>query len=310
MKGSLNPFVKKTNTVLAILCLLALAILWSGTAKADPRKINWIQLDYQPFWILEGPDEGQGVVDKIMDELIPELPEYKHNLVLMNVRRGIEKLRDGEQYCFTGMIYRPDRVKEFAMSEPYSVSTLNGVLVLQDDEEKFTPFITERGTFDLKKALTEEGFLLGISRARSYGTKLDAFFAQYDKDHIYASSGDDWQIRMLEMLKRKRLSAFVGIGFNTRYYRHFQPDAPQVSWYPIDGAEGGMTAHFACPKTDWGRGVIERLNPIILTRRNRPEFYKYLFDWVPENTKAYHKQLMTKHFTPKSGPVLEQFVID
>lgn len=276
-------------------CCLALVCSLASPLSQAEDEINWVMLDYHPFWILEGPEKGRGVVEEIMRLITPSLPEYVHNSVMLNMGRGIELVRRGEPYCFSAMVYGPEREKMFALSEAYSISTLNGVIILEEDQRLYRSFINEQGSFDLDKAFAND-FVLGVSKSRSYGSRLDALFASFQEPDVYVSTGSDWQLRFLEMLRSRRISGFVGIGFNSRYLSYYKPDFPPVSWYPIAGAEGSLTAHMACPNNAWGRKIIERINPVIVEGRNTEKFYQHYFKWIPENSKPYHRKIMDERF--------------
>lgn len=271
--------------LLSFFPLLACLLVVPGAAQAK-ETLTWLLRDLPPLTIFEGPQKGQGAIDRLMPLLIASMPEYEHQIVRVNRARGMQMLLDPSFTCDPSLIWNEERAQWIV----YSITSLrimsNGLAVRLQDRAALAPFIID-GKVDLASLLTSSGEKLGVIAERSYGQPVDGLLHQAAAA-LAVHYGNDALGSLLQMQRLGRLSALLGYWPEIRYQAQQQGISPAVlAFYPIKDTEKYQPIHVGCSDTPQGHQAITRINQVLgdLRQDTLSGFYAAWLD--PEMRRDY-----------------------
>ena len=242
------------------LCLASvMAGGWPLSAHAE-ETLTWLLRDLPPVTIFEGPQKGQGVLDKLLPILSERLPEYRHQVMHVNRARGMQMLRDPTLTCDPSLLWTAERATYVVFSAQAFVSVSNGVTIRRAKQEAMAPFI-EEGQFDLQAFLGSHTARIGATAERSYGPLIDEQLKGADPTMLALHYGNDALGSLLQMQRLGRLEAVLGYAPEIRYHALQQGIAPEeLMFYPIKGSAPYQRTHIGCSDTPQGRQAMQRID--------------------------------------------------
>lgn len=257
----------------------------SAETKASQGAILWAVNNAQPFYILEGENQGQGFGDRIQQLIIEALPQYEHTIQRIPLRRVVRSMEHGSPLCFSTWIYgtRPDIS---ISSAPYLHYHEHGLVMLSSTYER----LGRPEQLSLNRLLQDSDLTLGQPQGRGYGTRLDPILDQYEQTApIIRSSGPSTE-SIFKMLQFGRVFYTIEYPYTMRYYEQALNLQGQLVFVPIKENRGSIVlGAVACTRSEWGRRVIEDINRAIRSIRITESHRDILRDWLlyPESERSY-----------------------
>ncbi|MBV4534775.1 MULTISPECIES: TIGR02285 family protein [Pseudomonas] len=283
--------------------LILLCALLPVVAEAKERLL-WLVRDLPPFTIFEGPEKGQGVIDRMLPMLIEQMPEYDHSIVRVNRARGIQMLQEPSFTCDPTLLWTPERAKYALFSKPTLGVLSSGVVVRKRDQAVIEPFLDAQQV-DLKQLLAETRLKLGIVAERSYSAQVDDILRQLPDSAFSRHYGNDATASLLQMQQLGRLQLVLGYWPEVRYLIQQQGGRlDDYLFYPIQGVNPYQFLHVACSNTPLGREAIAHIDQLLppLRRDTLPQLYAHWLD--PELREGYLQQArqLTEQTLPNATP--------
>jgi uncharacterized protein (TIGR02285 family) len=283
--------------------LILLCALLPVVAEAKERLL-WLVRDLPPFTIFEGPEKGQGVIDRMLPMLIEQMPEYDHSIVRVNRARGIQMLQEPSFTCDPTLLWTPERAKYALFSKPTLGVLSSGVVVRKRDQAVIEPFLDAQQV-DLKQLLAETRLKLGIVAERSYSAQVDDILRQLPDSAFSRHYGNDATASLLQMQQLGRLQLVLGYWPEVRYLIQQQGGRlDDYLFYPIQGVNPYQFLHVACSNTPLGREAIAHIDQLLpaLRRDTLPQLYAHWLD--PELREGYLLQArqLTEQTLPNATP--------
>ena len=286
-----------------VILLAVLAIVF-GTAFPAPAKdsITWMQVNMPPFFIHEGLERHRGYGDVVSAILQANLPNYDHHVMVTNVIRHFERFKQGEKVCSIGLYRTPEREQFIAFSIP-SFLTLPAALVTTKDKAAAHGWT---GSVRLDDVLHHPEFVLGLSADRSYGLRIDTLLKQHhDRFNLITYSGQELAANYFKMLLLDRLDGLLALPDEAMYQAKRLGIGDRLTVLSIEenqeGYEGWMCA-VGCPNNEWGRGVIEQVNRILVEQRPT-EQYKMAYErWLDPGSADRYRTLYRDVFLTTVPP--------
>jgi len=283
--------------------LILLCALLPVIAEAKERLL-WLVRDLPPFTIFEGPEKGQGVIDRMLPMLIEQMPEYDHSIVRVNRARGIQMLQEPSFTCDPTLLWTPERAKYALFSKPTLGVLSSGVVVRKQDQAGIEPFLDAQQV-DLKQLLAETRLKLGIVAERSYSAQVDDILRQLPDSAFSRHYGNDATASLLQMQQLGRLQLVLGYWPEVRYLIQQQGGRlDDYLFYPIQGVNPYQFLHVACSDTPLGREAIAHIDQLLpaLRRDTLPQFYAHWLD--PQLREGYLQQArqLTEQTLPNATP--------
>lgn len=259
--------------------LLSVACLTAPQAQAK-EPLVWLLRDLPPLTIFEGPQKGQGAVDRLLPLLMASLPEYDHSILRVNRARGMQMLHEPGFACDPALLWTPERAKSVAYSIPSMGMNSNGLIVRNQDKALLNPF-THQGEVDLGALLAKGDLKLGVIAERSYGALIDGVLKHAPPEQLTAHYGNDALGSLLQMQRLDRLKLLLGYWPEVRYQASQQGIALRdLKFYPVEGNAKYQFIRVACSDNAQGHAAISRINETLRSLRHErlPEFYAAWLD--------------------------------
>jgi len=263
---------------------LLMALLWSScfsTLGYTGDTITWVYFSYPPLFILENDKDPTGFGFDIMNLAISAMPEYKHIVRKVPIKRFAEQMKTGKDcICSYGMIKTPDREKWAFFSHPCRIIIPRMIVIRKNDLVKFGG----GSAVSLSKLIKNEKLTLLLKKGTRYGERIDNIINKNSGfDNITYLYSDELGRPALKMLMARRGDYFLSLS-STIYDAERLGYADKIALIPIEN-ETYLTGSVACSKNESGRHVIERVNKMLRREIESEKIYQILSGWVPDNMR-------------------------
>ena len=252
--------------------------------------ILWQVNHAPPATISEGKYKGQGFVDLVLKQLIIELPQYEHQIIVSSMARSIFDLKEKKHVCLPALFVTNKR-KEFMHFSDASVAHPSHRIVFNNKVNFF-----QQDELSISELLENNTYILGLDKARSFGDKIDKIITNktYIRNvYLFSSESPN---RLLYMLNMGRIDYTITYPFQVSYYKKQNNlDSDEFNIFKISGEKKYVIGSVACPKTLWGKKIIGDIN--IVLEKLKP-------------SKGYHQALGTWWETEAHSDVFLQYYND
>ncbi|WP_413560396.1 TIGR02285 family protein [Bdellovibrio sp. HCB209] len=245
----------KVKSISLIIAMLSGQI---ALATESDKAITWMQWDDPPIFIMEGPFKGQGLLDRVQEEMEIHLPNYKHTKSEATVLRVLQEAEKKSPTCNAGWLETPEWKDAFHFSKTAFVIPANGILLKESKLKE----ITSLKPYSLQKILDgKPKWKLGVGRL--YGEGIDAvlFKNNYQKNEKVITVPTS--LRIHQMLQSDRIQYTLGYPFEATYYNELLKTKDKVVYVDLTDNKDFVTVHVACSKSPWGKKVIEDVNKVL-----------------------------------------------
>ncbi|MDT8999661.1 transporter substrate-binding domain-containing protein [Paucibacter sp. APW11] len=248
------------------------ASLACGLANAQPATpagarppVYWQVLDFPPYYIVSGAQQGQGLSDQLLRDVQKLLPEFEHHNEPSAPLRQTAQMKAGKPACTASMLRTPEREQfmDFAL-HPFTWQLPQVLLMpassplakkLQRDSE---------GRISLADALQIADFHLGVTARRSFGAELDPLLARARAarpDAVREFRQDSLLAEALRLMKLGRFDATLGYPTEAEYLRQNEPAlVSDLLYLPLRETAGLLAQYFGCSRHPDARHLLELMN--------------------------------------------------
>lgn len=274
----------KTNLLIAFIVIIP---FMNGHSETSKETIIWPYFSYPPMYIVEGKTV-KGFGGDIMHLLMNQLTEYHHIPVNAPPVRIFKNIEHGEQYCAIGLVKTPDRERYMHFSRPCRVALPDVVIIRTSDRDRFNA----THNISLRRLLQNRDLVMGNIRDASFGPEIDALIARFGKAaKTEQLSGTEATHGLLKMLVSKRTDWFIWDPTSILIVAKKLNLTDQFLMFPIREAKPSISVGYvACPKNEWGRKVIRRIDEVLRRETKTEQYLGYFTPWIPENLLPLFKQ--------------------
>ncbi|MBW1870384.1 MAG: hypothetical protein JRI73_14355 [Deltaproteobacteria bacterium] len=262
--------------------ILAIAVLCSGLYRsADAReKVIWPYICFYPIYICDNDKLVGGAGLEIYHLIWENMPEYKHESVLLPVKRFLKDMKEGKHYLFWGLYRTPEREKYLYFSIPCRISTPTMVVIRKDDLERFGG----GKAVSLKALLDDKALRFLIFDSISFGSGVDELLKKYEKaENVYTEyRTDQMNQHALDLLLKKRIDYFLKLN-GTRHIAIEMGIADEIVFIPIEEQTHYKVGHIVAPKNEWGKQMIKKVNQVLRKQIPTETFFQFFTPLVSEN---------------------------
>lgn len=256
-----------------------------------------------PFFIQEGPEPHQGYGNLISAILQEHLPQYDHFTMVTNVIRHFHKFKQGEKVCSVGLYRTPEREAFMHFSTP-SFLVLPPVLITT--KEKLADF-GATASVKLDDILHNPNLVVGLSRDRSYGTRIDAILKQHaGSPNLIFYGGQELSGNYFKMLMMNRLDGLIGLPDEAMYHAEKMGLRDKLATLAIEENQQGYAGWLCavgCSKNEWGRAVIDAIDKVLLEQRPTDRYRAAYERWLDVNSLARYRFAYREIFLSPTPPV-------
>lgn len=261
-----RPFATARRAVLAgVLAGTAGACL--AQATPPPPEVQWLVYELPPLYITQGPRQGQGVLDRLLREvLIPRLPGLKHQIVALPPKRLEASLQQLPNACVLGMLKNADRETYLHFSRPFPINAAPALMVRRADAERWRGLLDAQGRLSLKAWLQRPETRFGLAEGRAYGATLDALLDAQPDGRVSKVTSKNPTLNLMQMLQRGRIDGLLVLPFEPRQLAaEATLDLAEVQVLPLQEQGPTREGHVACARSPLGAQVVKQAEDVLIS---------------------------------------------
>lgn len=272
--------------------LLALAV--AGMAvQAEP--LVWLKQNLPPATITEGPNEGQGYVDQLVDYALGKLRRHKVTIEKVPLVRELEMMKQGGAYCTRDFLATPEREAFLRFTAPVGRILPVVLIVRTADRARYDRLRDADGLIGLDTLGKQAGLVFGVTAKRTYGARADAVLkriAAESAGRIAPVYGQNVSSTLFRMLQAERVDAFLAYPTEAMYISR---DESAYYTYPIAESRDLVTLSFSCTRDARTDAAFADLDALARTTELQKTFQAAYERWLPPYlVPVYRSRLAAK----------------
>lgn len=282
-RGGSAAFRRRVRAAVASLVVVAMA----APGYAEDALPTWAIYDAPPFMIADGPDQDAGVFDQIRRLLDARLFDAPSRTLRAPFPRIIASLKDGAELCFLGGVKTPEREDFAVFSLPVAMFYPLRIVVHATERARFEA----RAPLSLAALLADRSLRTSLLRNRSLGSRIDALMRDFPGPPVHAEFGEAFR-----MLSVDRLDYLVDYSAIAAYgARSLGQDDAFVALPFVEAPEPVMN-RVMCPKTEWGRRLVARIDGVLRVERPNPAYRRIVEAWAEPADRATIRAVYDRSF--------------
>ena len=263
---------------------ITMMLTFSCTLYAN--SITWLQVDFAPYYILQGDNKGQGRDEGVINLLKNVMPNYQFNIQHVPSSRALHELKINDApTCMLSLYKTEQRKKDYFFSSNSSTIGLAPTIALHSEVTQSLN-VGSNNSIYLKDLVFKHQLMLGKSMRRSYGEQVDGIINNIPSDRIIVRAGKDSLKSLTYMLVKRRIDLIIGYPGEHVYLQSKFPNAHNLIQLQIKEASKTVKGYIGCNKID-GTGVfLEHADKALIKIKQSEDYQSLMLRWVPENLKA------------------------
>jgi uncharacterized protein (TIGR02285 family) len=248
-------------------------LAYGQSAIAD--SIDWFVRDWPPVNILQGPQQGQGAYDLMLDRLIAAMPQYQHQLHVSTLTMRQQMMQQHKTHCLFGLLKTPQRQTFLQFSEPVAVIP-NLQLVAKADHPLWQQ-LGQQPVVDLNW-LFAQSWRGMVEQHRTYPAPIAVQLSEL----VQVSATET---NLVQMLKANRADYVLEYADRMHYLAQQYPEV-QLKSVPLLGLPAVTEVFVACSISDQAKAQIKAVNLALQQLRYEPQYRAALLDWLTPQSRA------------------------
>ncbi|MBE0365275.1 hypothetical protein PULV_a2042 [Pseudoalteromonas ulvae UL12] len=277
-------------------CVYLCLFLFACSANGQER-IIWQLNHAPPSTIVHGQYKQQGFIDLILEQIIRKMPEYQHSIEVSSLAGSTFEIRSQKTVCLPALFSSPEREKFMLFSQASIVHPSNRLVFLNKNSKGIAG-----QQLDLAHLLARKDLYLGLDKSRSYGAVADAALADVEPiSHVYRRASESPN-GLIEMVALGRLDYTIAYPFQVQYYLQSNQlvGKSPLTMAQIYGQAAYSMGQVACPKNEWGKQVITRVNQVLNQLKPTQEYKAAMTRWWKESAQdpnfvTFYQQQFLNH---------------
>ena len=262
--------------------ILLLLFCLPAYANKQPKAIEWIMVDFAPYYIMHDKYEGTGRDESVIKLLEKALPEVSFKRTLLPASRAVHELSNPQNnYCMLSLYQSEHRKQHIQFTEHSSTVGLSPSIAIR--KELATKLKLDSTKPVSLKSLLAENLALGVSMSRSFGANIDKVINESHDANIVSRPGRDTLASLTYMLQKKRIDILLGYPSEHYYLAHsmgFEDDLTQLS---LTEAPALSIGYIGCTKNKQGEVTVKLLDEALEKIAHTDAFHDVLVRWLPDN---------------------------
>lgn len=250
--------------------LITMLLLCPRLAVAqDKGVISWQTYHRPPGIILTGEGQGTGSIQQTLKLVIDKLPDYDHQMPLTTLARSLEDIKQGKKVCHPALFKTAERERFMYFSQNSLMNPTNRVIAHGNK----IAHLADGDTVDLVKVLREPRLTFALIKGRSFTQPIDAILAQHlDKSAVVDLSNTNLSM-LFQMIEMGRIDVTIAYPYEVQYYlQKTLKTVGNVKIYKIADMPTYGLGSIACPKNEWGKKIIEKVDLALAELKPTPAY--------------------------------------
>ena len=275
---------RMTILLIALLCGLA------GMARAD--NIIWLNSEFPPMVMSQGPQAHQGYINALARFLADALPQHQFGEQVVPWQRAMHMADKGGPYCLLAAFQTPEREAYLRFSKPYGHVFPLGLVARRAQREAFASYLNANGQIQLARLLQDQRLRPGIASQRSYGSLIDNLLKRVSHSQGAAIS----QIHQSEstrglfsMLDHQRIDYTFSYPGELVYFASRHQD---LQFYLIEGNDRLLPGRLSCTRSPQTDRAFADLTSILETNRHQDVLRSSYERWLPNDLIEPYQRML------------------
>jgi uncharacterized protein (TIGR02285 family) len=239
--------------------LIGIVIFFSCFTQVYAKdKLTWMVLDWPPWMMLEGEDQGRGRFNYILREAQENLPQYDHVNEKMNWARFWHEVANNNNVCYPFGLKSGKREDIVYFSAPHTFVLPNAIIMKKTDIEK----LGNPDTYSIVKLLQDKRLKGYAEKNRSFTETVDNILKKHESGSNLMRVAESAQ-SLIKMVSTGRIDYTIEYPIVAAYYEQKNDTPGSISSIHITEMEPFANVFLACTKNEWGRKVVERWNAVL-----------------------------------------------
>lgn len=279
-------------------CLIAATLCLQAAHASDEKPvIHWMVGDWPPVMILKdgkAPDSaaelGEGVVDRMLADLVRRLPRYEHRFQLSTTRRAWHSMAAGEPLCQASAFATPER-ERLAYFTPSVLMPPVALVVRQELAAQLSP---QGAPVDLYLLMQRRDLLGRLEVARSYGAALDSLVGnRIDREPVSRIG------QLAQTVSKGRVDYTLEYAATVEYWRRQGQLAQPLVALPLREGTDWTVANVACTRSPWGLEVVTAIDAAIRAAAATRSYRELVFSWQSVPPSEAERQRVEHFFNER-----------
>ena len=282
----------------SVVALAGTLLLPLRCLAAEP--MHWILADLPPISRPINGQPGDGFSDETLKIVTEAWPEVEHRYTVASAARIWKELAAGTNVCYPLAAKTPahDEVAYISLSllVPPAQLVVRKELISQLQ-------LNDRGEVDLPALLIQRGIKGVVPQGRSYGNEIDRLIAERpEATGLEIRPFSDLGKYMLKMVALGRADYTIETAYSVTYQTKGDPSLATLQTIPIAGVRAPNLGGFACPRTPWGRQMIQKIDSILIDAAKTSRFRVALEELMSPKELNYYRSDLQRFYRERETP--------
>lgn len=273
--------------------LLGLLAGLCANVAADPASVRWLVLDFPPYHIVSGAQQGQGLRDKYLRELQADLPQFKHSVEFASVARMTGLMQANEPVCTVSQLKTPER-ENYALFSRRPYGQQLPVRLIAHPHTIARNAALRQDVVSLKHLLETTPLTLGLVEKRRFGQVLDDLLQNEQNKHVIRFNSDTLLAAQIKLMEHGRYDLTLGYTLEVEWLRQNDPLLKPVVYLPLAESDALVPTYVSCARSDTGEAVIAAINALPSNASAQQSLRREYEALLPRNERARYRRLLER----------------
>lgn len=275
---------RMTILLIALLCGLP------GLARAD--RIIWLNSEFPPMAMSQGPQAKQGYINVLASFLADALPQHQFGEQVVPWQRAMHIAERGGPYCLLAAFQTPEREAYLRFSKPYGYVFPLGLVTRRAQREAFASYLNADGQIQLARLLQDQHLRPGVASQRSYGSLIDNLLKSASDSQGAAISQihqSESTSGLFSMLDHQRIDYTFSYPGELVYFASRHQD---LQFYLIEGNDRLLPGRLSCTRNAQTDRAFADLTGILETNKHQDVLRSSYERWLPDDLIEPYQRML------------------
>lgn len=282
-------------------CLLPV-LSWADSSSllgGSEKKVivPWVISDWPPYYVISGPDKGEGRTDRLKRVLVEALPDFHFTDVKSDNPRAVDLWKQGRNICSGSALMTEER-KKWAYFTALSFQVPHEYVLVTSNQKLWDSL---PGTIVLKDFLQMKQWKGIIGKGRSYGAAVDEVLALHNNsDFLLHHTQPEGYVQLLRLVEKGRYDYTIEYESVVRAQNEKNFPVKPLLVRQIKESLPSAVIYFACTKNEWGKRVASRVDEVLRGLATSKEYQSAVESWIGPEVLKQNRKLLDDFYQKRS----------
>lgn len=273
------------NKIILYICCAFTFLFCNITNAVNKKTIDWVIIDFSPYYIFSGEFSGLGRDESIISLLEKNMPDYTFTRTVYPSSRGINEIAISHStLCMVSLYKSKQRKQHIEFTEyPATIGFSSSIAMTKKLANKLNLNASHNVSFET--LLHEKNLTLGLSKNRLYGPEINKIVKNNKQASIFIRPGSDALESLTTMLAKGRIDFLLGYPSEHFYLAHSLGYEDELLQLSLKESPWFTNGYIGCSNTKKGVEDIAVLNTVLKRVSKQKAYQDILLRWLPDNLK-------------------------